>query len=143
MSTSHSNHMVNAIVRIGGEKTNFVYLELEQEYGDHHRFTIHLDYDIAGKSFMSDPTDQIDYMGRLVTIEFRYGTNNKDTSLFKGVITKVRMTGQAGRNGYLILEGCSPTIMLERGRRMDVYSNMTLHNIFNKLIEGVYCTSSN
>ena len=138
MSTPYNNHMVNAIVRISGEKTSFVYLELEQEYGNHHRFTIHLDYDIAGKSFMSDPTDQIDYIGRLVTIEFRYGTNNKDTYFFKGVVTGIRMTGQAGRNGYLILEGSSPTIMLERGKRMDIYSNMTLYNISRKLIEGVY-----
>ncbi|NDV78472.1 type VI secretion system Vgr family protein [Dysgonomonas sp. 511] len=131
-------NMVNAILRVGGQELEFVDLEIVQEYGQHHHFTVRLDSDIAGKTFMGKPTEQIEMIGSMVVIDIRHGENNGGAYVFKGVVTKVRMTGIDGRNGFLILEGSSPTIMLERGRRMDVYSDMTLRNIFKKLIEGVY-----
>lgn len=141
MSTTNlldKKNMVNAILRVGGKKTNFVHLELVQEYGQHHHFTVQLDYDTISKNFMNEPTEQIEMIGRMVIIDIQHGTNNGGAYVFKGIITKVKMTGKDGKKGYIVLEGSSPTIMLERGRRMDVYSNITLRNIFKKLIDGVY-----
>lgn len=132
------NNMVNAILRVGGEKMRFVNLELVQEYGQHHHFKIQLDYDVIGKTFMNDPSEQIDLIGQMVIINIQHGVNNGGAYVFKGIVTKVRMTGKDGRKGYWILEGSSPTIMLERGKRMDVYSDSTLRNIFKKLVDGVY-----
>lgn len=141
MSTANlldEKHIVNAIVRVGGKKVNIVYLTIEQEYGQHHRFEIGLDYDITGKSFMDDPTEQIELIGRLAVIDIQHGNDNASAYVFRGVITEISKTGKEGKHGYLILKGASPTIMLERGRRMDIYSDMTLRNIFKKLIDGVY-----
>lgn len=141
MSTTNlldKKNMVNAILRVGGKKTNFVHLELVQEYGQHHHFTVQLDYDTISKNFMNEPTEQIEMIGRMVIIDIQHGTNNGGAYVFKGIITKVKMTGKDGKKGYIVLEGSSPTIMLERGRRMDVYSNTTMRNIFKKLIDGVY-----
>lgn len=138
MQNHQENNMVNAIVRIANKKVSFVNLELVQEYGQHHHFKIQLDYDAIGKPFMNEPTEQIDLIGRMVIIDIQHGNNNGSAYVFKGIITKVRMTGKDGKKGYWILEGSSPTVMLERGKRMDVYSDTTLHNIFKKLIDGVY-----
>lgn len=138
MQNLQANNMVNAIVRIANKKVSFVNLELVQEYGQHHHFKIQLDFDATGKAFMNEPTEQIDLIGRTVVIDIQHGSNNGGAYVFKGIITKVRMTGKDGKKGYWILEGSSPTVMLERGKRMDVYSDTTLHNIFKKLIDGVY-----
>lgn len=131
-------HLINAIVRVGGKKVNAVYLNIEQTYGQHHHFEVALDYDINGNTFMEDPAEQIELIGRMVVIDIQHGNDNASAYVFKGVITQISQSGKEGRHGYLILKGSSPTIMLERGRRMDIYSDMTLHNIFNKLIDGVY-----
>ncbi len=138
MHNLHDKNMVNAILRVGGEKIKFVNLELVQEYGQHHHFTIYLDYDVIGKAFMNNPSEQIDLIGNTVVIDIQHGDNNGNAYVFKGVVTQVKTTGKDGKKGYWILEGSSPTIMLERGRRMDVYSDITLHGVFKKLIEGVY-----
>ena len=130
--------MVNAIVRLGGKRLNFVHLRIEQVYGDHHHFRLQLDHDVSGKTFMHEPTEQMDYLGRFVIIDIQHGDDNGAAYVFKGVVTKVSMTGKDGKKGYLVLEGSSPTIMLERGRRMDIYSNMNLRSIFKKTIDGVF-----
>lgn len=130
-------HIINAFVRVGGKKVNIVSLTIEQEYGQHHRFEMQLDYDMLGTPFMNDPTEQIDLIGKSVKIDLQEGNDVGGAYVFKGVVTKIKMTGKDGKHGYLILEGASPTIMLERGRRMDIYSNMTLRSIFKSLTEGV------
>ncbi len=131
------NLLINASVRIGGEKVDIVSLTIEQEYGQHHRFEMQPDYDMPGTPFMNDPVEQIDLIGKSVKIDLQEGNDLGGAYVFKGVVTKIRMTGKDGKHGYLVLEGASPTIMLERGRRMDIYSNITLRSIFKALTEGV------
>ena len=135
---SNKKNMVNAILQVGGKRMSFVSLELIQEYGQHHRFKVELDYETLTKTFMGDPTEQIELIGQFVVVDIQHGSDNGSAYIFKGVITKIRITGKDGKKGYIVLEGASPTIMLERGRRMDVYSDMTLRSIYKKLIDGVY-----
>jgi len=135
---NQSPNMVTASVFVGNSRVNYVSLRIEQTYGDHHYFWIELDHETVSKTFMDKPEEQIRQIGRMVSIEFRHGENSPSVYLFSGIITKVRMTGKDGKKGYIILEGASPTIMLERGRRMDVYSNVPLRNIFKKVVDGVY-----
>lgn len=131
-------NMVTASVYVGNSQVNYVSLHIEQTYGDHHYFWIQLDHETLSKNFMDNPEEQIRQIGRMVSIEFRHGENSPSVYLFSGIITKVRMTGKDGKKGNIILEGASPTIMLERGRRMDIYSNLPLRSIFKKVIDGVY-----
>lgn len=137
-STLQKKNMINAIVRVGGKSVKFAHLRIEQTYGDHHTFTLKLDYDALDKTFMNDPTEQMNLIGRFMIADIQEGNDNGTAYVFKGVITKVKMTGKDGKKGYLVLEGASPTIMLERGKRMDIYSNTSLYNIFKKVIDGVY-----
>lgn len=135
--TSYIN-TVNVDVTVASQKVHPVNLVLTQEYGEHHHFEIILDYDMYGDDFMSDPVKHIQLIGQSVVMRFSHKNVESDYYLFTGVVTNVKKTGHEGKKGYLALSGSSPTIMLEKGRRMDVYSNKTLRGIFELLLEGVY-----
>jgi len=124
---------VNAIVRVGKETVHFVSLTIDQFYGDHHRFSVILDYDIMDKSFMSDPVKQFELINSPVTIEIQHGNDVGSAYVFEGIITNVKNTGKEGKHGYIVLEGASPTILLEQGKRMEVYSSMSLRKIFEEV----------
>lgn len=130
---------VNATVTIAKEEVNPVSLILTQEYGEHHHFEITLDYDMYGDDFMSNPIKHIELIGRLVFISFnnREGSSS-DRYFFKGVVTGVKQSGKEGKKGYLVVTGSSPTIMLEKGNRMDIYSNRSLYQISSKVAERAY-----
>lgn len=129
---------VKAKVNIGGKNTTFVSLVIEQEYGQHHTFSMSLDYDALGSGFMSDPKEQIDLIGKIVRIDLQHGEDTGSAYIFRGIVTKVKITGESGKHGPLIIEGASPTIAFDRGRRTDIYSDMTLRKVFDVLNEGTY-----
>jgi len=129
---------VRATITIAKEEVNPVSLVLTQEYGEHHHFEITLDYDMYGDGFMSNPLKHIELIGRLVFIGFNYLNDSSDSYLFKGVVTHVKQTAKEGKKGYLIISGSSPTIMLEKGKRMDVYSDKTLYKITKQIAERAY-----
>ena len=131
------NRKVNALVRVDGKKVSFVAMHIEQQYGQHHTFHLKLDFEILGKGFMRNPSEQMELIGKQVVIDIQHGDDNGAAYVFKGVITNMRMFSEKGKKEYLLLDGYSPTIMLERGKRMDIYSDTTLRNIFKKLTEGV------
>lgn len=127
-----------AAVTVASQRVYPVNLVLTQEYGDHHHFEITLDYDVYGDDFMSDPIKHIQLIGRLATIRFFHKEDSSNSYLFKGVVTHVKQTGTEGKKGYLVVSGSSPTIMLEKGKRMDIYSNKTLYNIFKQITERAF-----
>jgi len=130
---------VTASVTIAKQKVNPIHLVLTQEYAEHHHFEITLDYDMYGDNFLSDPIKHIELIGRLVYIRFNYrDAGNGESYLFKGVVTGVKQTGKEGKKGYLVINGSSPTIMLEKGKRMDIYSNRSLYQITSKIAERAY-----
>ena len=133
------NSKVNALVRIDGKKVKrFVSLNITQEYGQHHTFAIKLYADeLFGKGFMYNPAEQMELIGKRIVIDLQHGDNNRDAYIFKGVITNMGMLSAEGNHEYLLLKGFSPTKMLDRGKRMDIYSELTLRQIFKKLTEGV------
>jgi hypothetical protein len=130
--------MVSVSLVLGGERTRFIDLELIQEYGNHHRFTIRLDHGAVSQEFSDGPRGQLGMMGRTVSIDIRRGGARFASHTFVGVVTDVRMVGRDGKKGHLLVVGSSPTVMLERGPRMEVYSGMPLERIFGKLVEGIF-----
>lgn len=137
-STQDQRLHVKAKVNIGGKNTTFVSLQIEQEYGQHHKFSIFMDYDALGHSFMNAQKEQIDLIGKIVRIDLQHGEDIGSAYIFRGIVTKVKITGKNGKHGPLVVEGASPTIAFDRGRRTDVYSDMTLRKIFDLMNEGTY-----
>lgn len=130
---------VNATVTIAGQEVNPINLVLRQEYAEHHSFELTLDYDMYADKFMNNPLKHIELIGRLVVIRLNYRqANNSDSYRFRGVITSIKQTGKEGKKGYLIISGASPTIMLEKGRRTDIYSDKTLYKVSKMIAQRAY-----
>jgi len=132
---------VNVVVQLVGKRVNVVDLVITQVYGDHHHFEATLDKDALGGSLLNSPDQQVELIGSFLTVTFQEGYDIQGLNIkytFKGVITKVSLISKNGHKGYLVISGSSPTIMLDRGERMDIYSNTILYNIFKKVSEGVF-----
>ncbi|MDR3062477.1 MAG: phage late control D family protein, partial [Dysgonamonadaceae bacterium] len=129
--------IVNAIVFVNKEKVNYVSLEIDQEVGEHHRFRLVLDYDALQNTFLTNPLEQIALIGKWVHVELQQGDESGQAYQFKGIIDNTINEGREGKHGYLIVEGKSPTVLLERGKRLDVFSEMTLVQVFENVTEGI------
>jgi len=129
--------MVNALISIEGNELNYVSMELYQNIGHHHQFSVKLDYDAIQNGFLTNPQDQIALIGKSIKIEIQQGDDNANCYEFKGVITNTVNEASEGKHGYLIIEGKSPTVLLERGKRFDLFSNMALQDVFKEVLFGV------
>jgi uncharacterized protein involved in type VI secretion and phage assembly len=129
--------MVNALISIDGKELNYVSMELYQSIGQHHQFSVKLDYDAIKNGFLTNPKDQIALIGKMLYIEIQQGDDNANCYEFRGIITNTVNEASEGKHGYLILEGKSPTVLLERGRRYDLFSNMTLEKVFKEVLYAV------
>jgi uncharacterized protein involved in type VI secretion and phage assembly len=129
--------MVNALISIDGNELNYVSMDLHQTIGHHHQFRIRLDYDAIRNGFLTNPQDQIALIGKSVKIEIQQGDDNANCYEFRGIITNTVNEASEGKHGYLIIEGKSPTVLLERGKRFDLFSNMTLKDVFKEVLFGI------
>lgn len=129
-------HITNANVYVNGKKTEFVSLSLEQTLGEHHTFSVTLDYDKLKKSFLSNPKEQMELIGKPLDIDLQQGADSGNAYEFRGIICDIIHEGQEGKHGFLIIEGMSPTILLERGKRLDIFSNMDLKTVFQEVTAG-------
>ena len=127
----------NALVYVEGKKVKFDSLVLDQAFGQHHTFQIKMDYDSMNQEFMSNPLEQMNLIGKILDIELLQGNDSANAYEFKGVISDVSNEGEDGKHGYLILQGYGTTVLLERGKRMDVFSEMTLQEVFKEVTDGV------
>lgn len=131
------NHITNTHVFIEGKKIEFVSLELEQAFGEHHKFHITLDYDIFTKSFTGNPSKQIKLIGKFLDIDLLQGIDSSNAYEFRGIICEVSHEASEGKHGFLVIEGMSTTVLLEKGKRLDIFSNMSLGQIFDEVTKGI------
>lgn len=127
----------NALVYVEGKKVEFESLVLNQSFSEHHTFSVKMNYDRMGQQFMANPLEQMNLIGKVVDIELQQGDDNANAYEFKGIISDVSNKGEDGKHGYLILEGHSTTVLLERGKRMDVFCEMTLQQVFRDVTDGI------
>lgn len=138
MNLLDEKHITNAFVYIDGEQmNNIVSLHLDQEFGQHHKFKVVLDYDVAGNNFMGSLSEQIELVGQTLDIDLQQGNDSGKVYEFRGIIDNVYNEGSEGKHGHLVIEGSSPTQLLERGKRLDIFANMTLQNVVEEVINGV------
>jgi uncharacterized protein involved in type VI secretion and phage assembly len=134
---SDGKYVTNAFVSVDGDATDFVSLSLEQSFGEHHRFRIVTDYDALKNDFLSNPLKQIALIGKKVLIELQQGNDSDSAYEFAGVIDNIVHEGRDGKHGFIVIEGASPTVLLERGKRLDIFTDMTLDRVFSEVTDGV------
>jgi uncharacterized protein involved in type VI secretion and phage assembly len=140
MATSdllNEKHITNARVYIEGDGIDFVSLSLEQAFSEHHSFRVVADYDALKQDFMKNPLEQMRLIGQFLDIDLMQGNDSGNAYEFRGVIRDVYHEGHEGRHGYLVLEGLSPTILLERGKRLDIFCNMNLGQVFEEVTDNI------
>ncbi|MDR1347216.1 MAG: phage baseplate assembly protein V [Prevotellaceae bacterium] len=126
---------VQACIFIEQDMVDYVSFTLDQAFGQHHHFTVVMDYDAMNKNFLSSPLSQIKLIGKALTIEIKQNVQG-DSYQFKGLVTHTANEGSEGKHGRLIIEGYSPTILLERGKRWDVFDNMGLREVVEEVADG-------
>ncbi len=134
---------VKALVYVAGGSDPILYktLHLKQSYFDHHWFDIEMDHAALGKLF-DNPEKQMELTGEDVIIEI-HQADSGDYYSFLGVITDVKIAGADGLNGTIRLIGASRTILMERGRMLQTYSDLKLEEVLEETKKGIvldaYC----
>ncbi len=69
-----------------------------------------------------------------VVIRMKHGTSGEE-NIFKGIVTSVGMDGEKGVSGTLHYRGYSMTILMESGKTMDSFTDATLKDIVNEVVD--------
>ena len=120
---------VSVEIKIAGEVCDFVTMELHQSVCAHHRFRIKVNYKPEKPSVWAVGPDMIfNQLGEKVSILMTHLESGEKTE-FYGLISDIKAGGFDGNQGYVILEGGSPTILLDRDPAMDCYVEQSLNTI--------------
>ena len=127
---------VKAIVSVDGELVPFISLKLHQEMSAHHHFELLLDHKTFDEQFFQDSDKRIKLVNSKIIIDLQHGDDAGKAYVFSGIVTHVRLVATEGDHGYLLLEGASNTIELERGRISQTYSQTDLATILREVTGG-------
>ncbi|MBL4745381.1 MAG: hypothetical protein JKY08_03345 [Flavobacteriaceae bacterium] len=117
------------LLSIDGKRIScFTKIKLEQKTNDHHQFEIILDNDVIELIGGHTIDKSKDWLGKSLIITF-------GNTEFLGYITSVNLENKDGHNGNLIINGYSPTILLEGGSYICSWVNRTLEAIVNQTLE--------
>ncbi|HEX8268458.1 MAG TPA: phage baseplate assembly protein V [Flavobacterium sp.] len=123
-------------IRIAGEPLRrFSKLVINQKVHAHHRFSL---LQPLPKEFVEQAIDKAQkYVGQSIHIEIKPNNTTTDAPLlFNGIITETQIARTAGASGGIIINGYSPTIILEGTPHTRSFSNSTLVNIVNEVVKN-------
>lgn len=116
-------------VTLKGESLTFVHMELSQSFNDHHNFTVMVNDLSPTNVWQQKPDKFIDYIGESIKITMQ---QKEVTNEFTGIVTNVTMTGHNGEHSTLIIQGGSPTVLLDNNDTMDSFTEKTLDAIIKE-----------
>ncbi|RYZ83530.1 MAG: hypothetical protein EOP06_19820, partial [Proteobacteria bacterium] len=118
-------------ITIAGESlTRFSQLVIDQKIQTHHRFSL---LQPLPKEFVEQAIDKAQkYVGQSIRININANSTVTDAPLlFNGIITEARLIRTAGASGGILINGYSPTILLEGAPHTKSFSGKTLSDIIN------------
>lgn len=128
-------------IEIAGETlTRFSKLVIDQKVHTHHRFSL---LQPLPKEFVSQAIDKAQgYIGQAIKITINPSNMMTASPLtFNGVITEAQMVRTAGASGGIIINGFSPTILLEGTPNTKSYTDKSLADIVQE-VTGNYSADS-
>ncbi|WP_282036633.1 type VI secretion system Vgr family protein [Saccharicrinis aurantiacus] len=129
-------NVVETEVKVAEELVDFVGLNLEQNMSGHHVFEIKVNYKPNKPNVWSTtPETLFEQLGETVSIKFTHAESG-ETSEFNGLITNVKVGGSNGDQGFVILQGGSPTLLLDMDPSMGSFMDYTLSNIISETLEN-------
>lgn len=127
--------LVETTLLIDGKPLEFTTLRLEQNFNAHHFFDIGVMCSpLPNKGLWYHEREEvIARMGLSVLIRMKH-MDSGDESIFKGIITGIKMESDEGNIGMLHYRGYSPTILLESGKTMDSFTDYSLEDIVKEVV---------
>ncbi len=128
------NVQTQTTIQLNGETfTELTAIEINQQINSHHFFRVILGSEKMGEASNAFLEKASEYAGCDITIEI--ANNNEDRLAFKGVVLNVRSNGTSTSElGHsIILEGYSPTILLDSGAHCNGYVDKTLQDIADEI----------
>lgn len=126
---------VSVEIKIAGEVCDYETMELFQSICAHHQFEIKVNYQPGTPSVWAKGPDAIlNQLGEKISIVMTHNESGEKTS-FEGLISDIDIQGCDGNQGYVILRGGSPTLLLDRNPAMDCYIDQTLNAIVGDAID--------
>lgn len=122
-------------IQIAGETlTRFSRLVINQKVHTHHKFSL---LQPLPKEFVDQAIDKAQgYIGKSIKIEIKaVSMATQAPLLFNGTITEAQLVRTAGASGGIIINGYSPTILMEGAPTMRSYTDKSLADIANEVIK--------
>ncbi|MCG8699156.1 MAG: type VI secretion system tip protein VgrG [Bacteroidales bacterium] len=133
-----------ATIQIEGDiYSELVFIELSQQIHQHHSFRIGVGSEHVGEESSTFLEKASDFTGKDLSLEI---INERDEKLvFRGIITRVRSSAnlQSELGHQVVIEGYSPTILLENGAHCSAFVDSDLSTIVNKVIKDIPSNSIN
>ena len=122
-------------IEIAGETlSRFSKLVIEQKVQTHHRFSL---LQPLPKEFVSQAVDKAQhYVGQSIKISITPSTMSTESPLiFNGIITEAQMVRTSGASGGIIINGYSPTILLEGTPNIRSFTDKNIATIVNEVLK--------
>lgn len=117
------SHLTQLKIVIDGQMvSHFKQFQLSQSATEHHHFTLVLGHDGLGAIQDHNLEDVQKMLGKRITVTMLYrnitGSPERD---FVGVVTKVGLDREFGNHGNIVIQGSSPTILLDGARHIQSF----------------------
>ena len=123
-------------IQIAGETlSRFSKLVISQKVLSHHRFSL---LQPLPKEFVSQATDKAQkYVGQSIKISIKPSSMVTESPLtFEGIITEAQLVRTSGASGGIIINGFSPTILMDGAPNIASYSGKSLSDIVNEVLKN-------
>ncbi|WP_309609328.1 phage baseplate assembly protein V [Flavobacterium sp.] len=115
--------------------SSFSDLKIHQKANDHHTFSLTR---IFSKEFVAEAMDKAQsYMGLPIRITIEPNNMKTDSSLvFYGIVTRTDMIRMEGSAGMILIEGFSPSIVMDGRPNAKSFSNKSFSDIIREISES-------
>lgn len=134
---------VNTYIEINGNEIRpFSQISITQELGSHNTIWLSLPTDALSLTGMNILNQIKEYLGTNITINFSpdlfsLSISNYEQSSFQGIITNVQLSRHAGGEKNVLITASSPTAHLEGLPNSRTFTEKTLQDIVNEILQDV------
>lgn len=134
------NRVVKLLIAINGEIIkSFKHFKLTQSAVNHHSFSLIIPHDALGEAEDYQLESAQRFLGKRLTVVFRYkDVYDSPERTFVGVITEVGFKQDQGSLGDIVIEGFSPTMLLDAAPNTQSFGGqeaISLNSIVNYIIQ--------
>lgn len=127
---------VVTVVKIGDKDRDFDSLELHQSLYSHHTFsmTVRFKHDRTSL-WRQSPQALFELLGERTVIRMTHRRSGEVTEFF-GRVTDIELGGDAtSSNGFAVIKGGSPTLLLDRDPSMQAFTDYSLPTLVREVVE--------